>query len=103
MYCLLPILTSDPSVPPQQKPLARSYVQPPDVPNWIGGFCFAVWLTPPPPPPPCPGGGPAIARNLSVRCTCTPTPPRFRGRLRITSPAFAGSRSIEPHKTGGPP
>src|SRR5689334_11939890 len=50
MYCVLPMCTSEPSVPLQQKPFAMSLTLPPDVPSWIGGVCFAVWLVPPPPP-----------------------------------------------------
>src|SRR6185312_8093993 len=50
MYCCPPFVTSEPSVPPQQNPFARSSDGLPEVPSWIGGVCRAVWLTPPPPP-----------------------------------------------------
>ena len=33
MSCVVPISTSDPSVPPQQKLFVRSYAEPPEVPK----------------------------------------------------------------------
>src|SRR5678815_5545380 len=50
MYWAPPFATSAPRVPLQQKPLAMSLTLPPEVPSWIGGVCFAVWLVPPPDP-----------------------------------------------------
>src|SRR5437867_13125309 len=59
MYWVVHLCTSEPSVPPQQKPLAIS-TGPPEVLSWVGGVCFAVWHVPPWPfmgpilPLPCP-------------------------------------------------
>src|SRR5436309_8910588 len=72
MYCVVPLCTRPPSVPPQQKPFAMSCVGLPEVPSWIGGVCFAVWLTPPPP---------AIAKILlPVTISTTWTPSISEGR-----------------------
>src|SRR5215831_1536612 len=94
-----------PRVPPQQKPLARSFTQPPDVPRLIGGACLAVCETPPvPPPPPWPGLWEDFgnALNGSVKWACTATPLKLGGNARTTSPWFLASELTKINKSAEP-
>src|SRR3989442_2729078 len=94
------MLINEPSVPPQQYPLARSYPQPPDVPSLIGGVCFAVWETLVPPPPLC--GNRRRARKGWVKRADTPTPLTVGGRERFTSSGFFPSESTKTNSTIAP-